>query len=620
MRSLQYRTGILIMCFSLLSVSSKAGGSAPEFTKPVAQDLLSRYVSAARAGDSTAVRKVWSKVSVEQAGFWESMHIVVGDMGPFPRLREFVSDYESRVTSVRPDADHYIVEFDWLLRDTSTDRSLGQQISMRHYVVYEDNEFLFVNPLHALTREWQSHRGQRFHFHYPPTIADGGNLMAMDEMESRSREILDLFGDDIDEEIDIYVTPDGAECGELLLHPPAAGYACPPRNVIASTTFVIPHELVHILSAYRGLDIFVNAAFAEGIAVGLGGTATSTAAFSLIQAANIADSNLYVPLDDLVGSTIAEFMANAQVTYHEAGAFLKYLIDKFGLEKLDELYDGVGSAPEFVERIPTVYGGSMRELERQWLIYLDELDLPKLGQHIPKSADVVFAQSDATGDDNGGGELVYPFDERFPRGCFDLTRFEVLKDDDRVYFRLGFRELGRTVVDEASGRTYSPSALIAMRRGDSFDRHVQGNCEGVSFRADPGWDLRLDVGVAVIVRDSYNRTIFATGDIRDSISNWDRNTLEFSLPVDVTGTPDETWGFFVSTALMHDHGLGFLRSFPQPVTRRGSRFSFGGGRLESNPPHIDILLPSSIDQALVLGGRGPQYERAIVVPMLRAER
>lgn len=611
---------MLLAGISLLSATSNAEQDAPEFTTRLAQDLLSRYVAAARVGDRPDVGRVWSDISVEQKGFWESMHICIGDMGPFSRLCEFVNDYAPSVKSVRHDADHYIAEFDWLLKDTASDTSLPRRIPMRHYVVYENHEFLLINPLDALTRRWHSHRGDIFRFHFPAALADGSQLMAMDEMESRSRETLNWFGDDVAREIDIYVTHDGAECGELLLYPPAGAYACPPRNVIVSTTFVIAHELVHILSAHRGLDIFTNAAFAEGIAVGLGGTATSTARFSLIQAANIADSDLYVPLDELLSSDSEDFMANAQVTYHEAGAFLKFLIDKFGLEKLDELYDGVGSSAELVERIPTVYGSTVSDLERRWLSYLDGLDLPKLGHSIPGSAEVVLAQSDESGDDNGGGALVYPSDGRFTRGSFDLTKFEVLKDGDRVYFRLGFRELGRAVFDEASGYTYSPSVLIAIRRGDDFDRHVQRHCEGASFGSDPGWDLRVDVGVGVIVRDSYMRTIFATGDIRGSISNWDRNTLELSLPLDVTGTPDETWGFFVSTALMHDHGLGFLRSFPQPVTRLGSRFSFGGGRSERNPPHIDILLPSHMDQAAILDVHGPHRQGAIIVPLLRAKR
>ncbi len=620
MKPLKHRTPILLAGIWLLAAASGAGQEAPEFTIRLAQDLLSRYVAAARVGDRTAVGAVWSKVSVEQTGFWESMHLGIGDMGPFSRLGEFINDYDPAVTSVRHNADHYIVEFDWLLKETAHDASLARRIPMRHYVVYENHEFLLINPLDALARRWHSHRGDIFRFHFPSVLADGSHLMAMDEMESRSREILSWFGDDLDGEIDIYVTPDGAECGELVLYPPAGAYACPPRNVIVSTTFVIPHELVHILSAHRGLDIFMNAAFAEGIAVGLGGTATSTARFSLIQAANIADSDLYVPLDELLGSGTEAFMANAQVTYHEAGAFLKFLLDTFGLEKLDELYDGAGSSAELVEHIPAVYGTTIGALETRWLSYLDELDLPKLGRGIPGSAEIVFAQSDESGDDNGGGPLVYPSDDRFTRGSFDLTKFEVLTDGDQVYFRLAFRELGRAVFDEASGYTYSPSVLIAVRRGDAFDRHVQRHCEGASFGSDPGWDLRVDVGVGVIVRDSYMRTVFATGDVRDSISNWDKDTLGFSLPVDVTGIPDETWGFFVSTILTHDHGLGFLRSFPQPVTRLGSRFSFGGGRSERNPPHIDILLPSHMDQAAIMDGHGPRRQGPIVVPLLRPKR
>ena len=114
--------------------------------------------------------------------------------------------------------------------------------------------------------------------------------------------------------------------------------------------------------------------------------------------------------------------------------------------------------------------------------------------------------------------------------------------------------------------------------------------------------------------------IFATGEIRDSISNREESALEFSLPISLVGDPDETWGFFASSVLMHDHGLGFVRSFPRPVTRQASEFSFGGGRTDRNPPHIDILLPDDVDQTAVLGGLSPGGQKPVVVPLMRSQR
>lgn len=591
-----------------------------ELTLEIAENVLTRYVEAVRNIDSATVSELWSEESLQHPGFWQSLHITIGSIGSFSDLGDFVRNYDAQVTGIDTAQNHFVVRFDWILKGTAIDPTLSPQISMRHYVVKEGGRFVLINPLDALTQGWRIHQGEICRFIFPESLADGDYLLAMAEMESSSRELLDIFGDELRGGLDVYVTPDGVECGELLLQAPSGAYACISRNLIASTTFVIPHELVHILCARRGHDVMKNAAFSEGIAMALGGSATSIARLSLIQAKNIYNSNMYIPLSDLVSSDNRTFLQNAQITYHETGAFIKFLIDRFGLEKFDELYESIESAEEIGQPVAAVYGQSIQELEERWLAYLDELDLPKIGTDIPGNAQVVFALADAIGDDIGDGNYVYPSGDRFVPGTFDLTRFEVLQDRARVYFRLSFRELGRSVIDETSGVTFAPGALIAIRRGDNSDRHTRRICEDMRFSANEGYDLRIDIGIQVIVYDSHNRMIFATGEILDSISNKAENALEFSLPISLVGDPDDTWGFFVSTVLMHDHGLGFVRSFPRPVIRQASASSFGGGRADRNPPHIDVLLPSDVKQSTVLGGPTSGGQHVMEVPLLRTKR
>src|SRR5690606_34879804 len=53
----------------------------------------------------------------------------------------------------------------------------------------------------------------------------------------------------------------------------------------------------------------------------------------------------------------------------------------------------------------------------------------------------VFRMKDPPGDDNGPGTYVYPTDETFVPGLFDLTDFAVRTAGDQVYFDLTFREV-----------------------------------------------------------------------------------------------------------------------------------------------------------------------------------
>ncbi len=61
---------------------------------------------------------------------------------------------------------------------------------------------------------------------------------------------------------------------------------------------------------------------------------------------------------------------------------------------------------------------------------------------IAAGAKVVFEMNDPVGDDNGAGTYVYPTNNVFQPGVFDLTKFRVIDMGDRVVFEVYVKNLG----------------------------------------------------------------------------------------------------------------------------------------------------------------------------------
>jgi hypothetical protein len=90
-------------------------------------------------------------------------------------------------------------------------------------------------------------------------------------------------------------------------------------------------------------------------------------------AAAIAASDQYVPLEQLrTGDFYYEFQH--EIAYHESASFVKYLIERNGLDTFRELYGQATDEPAHDEQlILRLYGAGYDELESEWLSWLAAL-------------------------------------------------------------------------------------------------------------------------------------------------------------------------------------------------------------------------------------------------------
>lgn len=584
-----------------------------------AQALLTEFRGAVARGDANAVVGLFSPISSTQQGFWDSLHIAIGKTGTLAEFGDFVQDHDPLLARVEVRGEHAVVHFEWVPRPRDDGTEERSPMAMRYYVVEEGGQLRLINPVDVLTRDWSSYEGDVCRFHFPPTAVSEEHIAAMERMDSLCLDLVRMFAAPEDFEVDVFVTLGAVQCGELILHPPAGGYACLPRGIIVSEVFLNPHELVHILATRGENELFINAAFAEGLSVALGGTYFCRPEFAVAQAKNIVESDMFIPLRDLMFYDDETFLENGQVSYQLAGSFVKFLIDRHGLQPLMKVYDRVREGGELRSCLVATLGKTVEELEADWLEEQKSGSIPTVEEYrIPAGARRVARFADPPGDDHGGGDYSYPTDARFAEGSLDITALEVWSDDANVYFRCEFRELGDAVLDEASGHTTVPGVTIALRRGDDAGRHHQKEYSGSRFADDVGFDMRIDVGTGVTVYDAHGQAVLVTGSIRESMSDDSGNTLSFSLPVEVVGTPDGRWRYFAASSLFTDFGFGFLRSFPCPVQAQIAEFRVGGADVAYASPFVDVILPDGVRQEDTFGNYDPRRGVPLAVWMLTA--
>ncbi|MEW6307355.1 MAG: hypothetical protein AB1705_28205 [Verrucomicrobiota bacterium] len=83
-------------------------------------------------------------------------------------------------------------------------------------------------------------------------------------------------------------------------------------------------------------------------------------------ARRLRDSGRLVPLKQLTAGFDSWVALSTEISYPEAGSFVKFLYERHGREKLKELWQ----APQ--PDIQRIYGKNLAELETEWLAILDQ--------------------------------------------------------------------------------------------------------------------------------------------------------------------------------------------------------------------------------------------------------
>jgi Membrane-anchored protein predicted to be involved in regulation of amylopullulanase len=224
----------------------------------------------------------------------------------------------------------------------------------------------------------------------------------------------------------------------------------------------------------------------------------------------------------------------------------------------------------------------------------------------------VLAFEDPLDDDNGAGTLKYPTNTVFIPGVFDLVKFQVFVDDQNIYFRATFRDLGGNPWVGPNGwslqllQIYVLTTLRLMPNTTAPGLNVE-IYPGWHYliTATPGWgDTPWPDGEVSALYAHDGSLVAKEGDKFDAYAIPELNAIEVrvdkSLMRDVENIAD--WVFVVAVASYDGYGDYKVRAVQAGDP---AEWVLGGGDplaiLNGVQPHVvDLLAPTTEDQYVML--------------------
>ena len=91
------------------------------------------------------------------------------------------------------------------------------------------------------------------------------------------------------------------------------------------------------------------------------------------ESASFRFGTLVVPLERVMTTTAFRAVTDSVLSYREAGSFMRFTIDRYGIERVLEFFrisSRTDSVTVIKERFQTAFGVSMDDVEREWLAML----------------------------------------------------------------------------------------------------------------------------------------------------------------------------------------------------------------------------------------------------------
>ena len=245
---------------------------------------------------------------------------------------------------------------------------------------------------------------------------------------------------------------------------------------------------------------------------------------------------------------------------------------------------------------------------------------------------------DPSGDDDGPGSYVYPSNQAYRRGSYDLESVELRVDGGELLIAVRFRanlwKPPETRRSEAA--RFLLENAIYVQHVDLYIDHTpgEGHVEAlpgrnVTIEPSGAWDVAIVLTPRPFLLRSLirewppSRSVLVPANLRSY-----KNVVEARVPVAALGAiPDESWGFAVAVsgalwentfdALDRLVGGPVQNALTMPVVTVAEPLAFGGGELEPYHPFvIDILVPPGTRQHAVLSRYDVERRRLAALPVV----
>ncbi len=248
------------------------------------------------------------------------------------------------------------------------------------------------------------------------------------------------------------------------------------------------------------------------------------------------------------------------------------------------------------------------------------------------------SQADPRYDDKGPGTYVYPSNDFFVPGSFDLLKFEMHSDSRFVTFEVTF---AAPITKPAHVRRSDarPMELENALYLQNIDIYLATGAQVGYLDAVPGRNVRFENNSA------WDTLVILTPlpfQVRSALSEWGRgkkivvpsdiaskgHTVTARIPVEVLGSaPSDRWAYQVLVtgatwdpsfdAVKRLVGAHHANAMTLRVVTVAEPWAFGGGELTTSHPHvIDLLDPPGRGQYGILRRYDPESGRLAEVPLV----
>ncbi len=230
--------------------------------------------------------------------------------------------------------------------------------------------------------------------------------------------------------------------------------------------------------------------------------------------------------------------------------------------------------------------------------------------------DLILKVHDPLGDDNGGGDYLYPLNDVFVPGIFDLEEFSVRKKEKYFVFSIKLNKLDNPwqlplgmsfpIVDIYIDLNNIPRAgstfLLPQRNAYTMPKDAWEYCVTINGETQ-------EIYKAVINSDPVK-----VSDVKVKI-NFEENIINAYIPKNFLRGNPKNWGF-IPLVLNYDNESTDKRWKVSKVKKEATQWNFGGGFYEEkNPNIIDVILPQGKKQKKILGVY--KKKQAVQIPALR---
>ncbi len=243
---------------------------------------------------------------------------------------------------------------------------------------------------------------------------------------------------------------------------------------------------------------------------------------------------------------------------------------------------------------------------------------------------------DPARDDHGPGDYVYPSNQEYRRGSFDLRSLTIERDGDDVVFEVRF---GAELWEPPETRRTEAQRFVLengifVQHVDIYIDHTPG---AGSTEALPGRNLVIDsknpwdVAVVLTPRPFLLRSLISDWKPSERVvvpSNLRsfKNVVRARVSIAELGrAPDPSWGYVVAVfgalwentfdAVDRLTGGPIVNALTMPVVTVAEPLAFGGGHLHNWQPFaIDIIVPPGRSQSQILSNYDREARRVVALP------